>query len=361
VLSAGHDVLLVAPSEGLQVQGDPLPGLRTVELTLRSGIPRVVTKVLSRSPLRAPRVTRASVAGARRAIADFRPDLGVASEGTIWGMTSALMPDVPWIYDAHNVEHELFAAHAAAAAGALDRLTFRVDRRRIARDERLLLDRSEVTLVVSPDDRAGLARVAPGAELVLVPSSMVAPARTATPADAGPVVLLVGTLDFPPNVEAVELMAEVMPRLRERCPDASLLLIGRRPTSRVRQLAAGAPWVELWEDAPHVAAGYDRARCAVMPFRSGSGTKLKLYEAFAAGMPVVATATGAAGVDVAPGSDIFVEDDTVAFADAVARLLADPDLAATIGAAARRSFDERLSWERASYPALLALVERLTG
>lgn len=361
VLEAGHEVLLVVPGEGLAAPDDPVPGLRTVELTLRGGLSRAVTKVVSRSPLRAPRLTRSSIAAARRQVEDFGPDLGIASEGTIWGMVAALMPDVPWIYDSQNVEHELFAGHLAAATGVVDRLTFRVDHRRIAREERLLLTRSDATLVVSADDRAGLALLAPDADLVLVPSSMAAPARVASPADAGPTALLVGTLDFPPNIEAVELMVtEVMPRLRARCPDATLLVVGRRPTARVRELAASAEWAELWEDAPDIADAYDRARCVVMPFRSGSGTKLKLYEALGTGMPVVATPKGAAGVDVTPGSDILVAEDVPAFVDAVAGLIEDPRRAAELGAAARRSFEERLSWERASYPPLRELIERLT-
>jgi glycosyltransferase involved in cell wall biosynthesis len=96
-----------------------------------------------------------------------------------------------------------------------------------------------------------------------------------------------------------------------------------------------------------------------MPFTAGSGTKLKLYEAMAFGVPVVATPRGVAGVDVAPGSDVLVAEGE-RFADDVVRLLDEPLLAAAFGAACRRAFHERLSWEQAAYPRLADVFDRLT-
>jgi glycosyltransferase involved in cell wall biosynthesis len=360
-LAAGHEVLLVQPYDGLPRDAPPA-GLQVVDLTPRQGAANAVAKVVERAPLRAPRLTRASMTRARRRIAAFAPDLGVVSEIMTWGLAEPLLPaGVPWISDAQNVEPELFRSHLASASSALERLTFRVDLHRVARTERALLRHSSAVVAVSAADADGLRAVDPTHEPVLVPSSMLPPDTALDPSLAGPVALFVGSLDFPPNIEAIDILVEeLMPRVVALCPQARLLVVGRRPSARMRQQLASRPWVEFLEDAPTMADAYARARCVLMPFRSGSGTKLKLYEAMAFGLPVVATSKGVAGVDLVDGQEVLVSDDLDALAVAAARLLDDPDAARRLGAASRRTFEDRLSWERAAYPPLTRLIADLT-
>ncbi len=341
---------------------NPPPALRPRNCDVRRGVSGALTKVFSADPLRAPRVTRGSVDRVRRMIDEFRPDLGVVSEVMTWGLARSLMPAVPWIYDSQNVEHELFEGHRQAAQGLVDRVTFTVDHRRVTRAERALLRESAATLTVSDPDARGLREIAPSASLVLVPSSMEPPDLPADPVAAGPVMLFVGSLDFPPNIEAISaLIHEIVPRVRERRPDASLLVIGRRPSASMRAQLESVPWVEFLENAPSVDDAYRRARLVLMPFRSGSGTKLKLYEAMAFGMPVVATPKGIAGVDVRPDVEVLVRDDAAGIAAAATDVLEDQHLAGRLATAARRAFDERLAWHRSAYPPLNALLESLDG
>ena len=358
-LAADHDVLLVQPNDQLD-GGQPPSGLTTAELDVRRGVSGALTKVFSADPLRAPRVTRGSVDRVRGMIDEFRPDLGVVSEVMTWGLARRLMPAVPWIYDSQNVEHELFEGHRQAALRLVDRVTFTVDHRRVTRAERALLRESAATLTVSDPDARGLREIAPSASFVLVPSSMEPPDVPADPVAAGAVMLFVGSLDFPPNIEAISaLIHEIVPRVRERRPDASLLVIGRRPSATMRAQLDSVPWVEFLENAPSVDDAYRRARLVLMPFRSGSGTKLKLYEAMAFGMPVVATPKGIAGVDVRPDAEVLVRDDAAGIAAAAADVLEDQDLAGRLATAARRAFDERLSWEKAAHPVLRQVLAGL--
>ena len=83
---------------------------------------------------------------------------------------------------------------------------------------------------------------------------------------------------------------------------------------------------------PHLAA----AAAVVVPLRLGGGTRLKIVEAMAMGKAVVSTSLGAEGIEAVPGHDLLIEDEPVAFADAVNLLLAEPDLAARIGQSARQ-------------------------
>jgi glycosyltransferase involved in cell wall biosynthesis len=107
---------------------------------------------------------------------------------------------------------------------------------------------------------------------------------------------------------------------------------------------------------PHLAA----AAVVVVPLRLGGGTRLKIVEAMAMGKAIVSTTLGADGIEAIPGRDLLIEHQPEAFADAVNRLLADPDLAARIGQSARRLAVERYSWSGAAQ-ALEGFYRRILG
>ena len=136
-------------------------------------------------------------------------------------------------------------------------------------------------------------------------------------------------------------------------------MVGRRPTKAVRELATVHPWVELHEDVADLAPFYLQARCVVLPIRSGGGTKLKVYEALAYGIPLIATSDALAGVPVTPGVEAIVADGAAELAIETARLVGDVEQAGIIGAAGRAAFVERLSWERAARKPLDALLRSL--
>ena len=85
----------------------------------------------------------------------------------------------------------------------------------------------------------------------------------------------------------------------------------------------------------------------VVPLRLGGGTRLKIVEAMAMGKAIVSTTLGAEGIEAVPGRDLLIEDQPEAFADAVNRLLAEPDLAARIGQSARQLAEQRYAWSAA--------------
>ena len=90
---------------------------------------------------------------------------------------------------------------------------------------------------------------------------------------------------------------------------------------------------------------YERAQVAVVPLRAGGGSRLKILEAFALGRPVVSTTLGAEGLDVVDGEHLLLADTAAAFAEAVIRLLEDPELSARIAGAARALVEERYDWD----------------
>jgi glycosyltransferase involved in cell wall biosynthesis len=90
-----------------------------------------------------------------------------------------------------------------------------------------------------------------------------------------------------------------------------------------------------------------RAKVAVVPVLAGSGTRLKILEAWAAGVPVVSTTLGAEGLGARDGESLLLADGGPAFAEAVSRLLACMDLRQRVGAAGRLLLEKEFTWEAA--------------
>lgn len=222
--------------------------------------------------------------------------------------------------------------------------------RKLARYERGALRAFDRLLVVSEADRAALARLdrRRATRLHVVPNG-VDPAqfhRGAVVGDLGPATMVfTGTLDFRPNIDALRwFVSRVLPLIRLQRPDARLLIVGRAAGPAVRALAAGET-VELVGEVPDVRPYIDGAAVYVVPLRIGGGSRLKLLEALAMEAPVVSTPMGAEGVEgLRDGEHLLIAEQATAFAAAVLRLIADPELGARLGAAGRAHVVAHYDW-----------------
>ena len=135
-------------------------------------------------------------------------------------------------------------------------------------------------------------------------------------------VMFLGSMDWPANIDGVEYFcAQIWPRVSAAVPNATFRVVGRRPPERIQRLASAS--VEIVGGVDSVLPELHAASVFVVPLRIGGGTRLKIYEAMAAALPMVSTSVGAEGLDVTSGRDILLADDPVEFADAVIRLLTD--------------------------------------
>jgi sugar transferase (PEP-CTERM/EpsH1 system associated) len=172
-------------------------------------------------------------------------------------------------------------------------------------------------------------------------------------------IAFTGNLGYFPNVDAVSWFArEVLPLVRAEIADATLTVVGARPTRVVRALEGLGPHVRVVGPVADLASYIGRARVAVAPIRAGSGQSLKVLEAMACGTPVVATSRAVEGLAVEDDRHLLVGDDAGSFARQVVRLLRDEDLARRLASEARRRVEERYRWE-ASVDELDALYESL--
>jgi glycosyltransferase involved in cell wall biosynthesis len=274
-----------------------------------------------------------------------------------------LVPHLPDLQGAPMVADlidclSLNAATRAAVDHALLRPLLRAEARRMAVAEARLVDAARTALVVSTRDRAALAATlaAEAAGRVAVAPIAVAPAtsRAAGPAFARPTVMLTGNLGYFPNRDGLRhFLDAVWPDLRAAAPDVELRVAGHRfPPGLARRLSrAGGTLVARPADLRTLLAS---ATVAVAPLRCGSGVPLKVLDAWAAGVAVVASPFAAAGASAEPERDLLVAATPAEWVSQVRRLLGDPRLRARLAEAGRARLVE-LAPERI-YPRLRELV-----
>ncbi len=218
-----------------------------------------------------------------------------------------------------------------AQRATLDRLAWRpflhAEASRLRAAERALTRRAGATLLVSERDRSYLAELLPpesAARLRVVPIAIGAPAHLPAPAPGPPTIVLTGNLGYFPTREgALWWLREVWPELARRHAGLRLRFAGSRPPAALRHALAAAGG-ELHESPPDLGATIGAATLAIAPARCGSGVPIKVLEAWAAGVPVVATRWSAAGTAGEPGQDLLVAESAAEWLAAIETLLGDP-------------------------------------
>jgi glycosyltransferase involved in cell wall biosynthesis len=248
------------------------------------------------------------------------------------------------VLDLHNVEsilHQRCAETGGGPAGMAHRVFEEASRQL----ERKWLPRFSEVLTTSEQDAQVVHTNVPGVRTAVYPNALPA-APLPEPGDEE-VVVFSGNMEYHPNLAAVGFFrAEVWPRLRERWPGLIWRLVGKNPGA-VSRFTGGDRRIEVTGPVPDAVAELARARVAVVPLLTGSGTRLKILEAWAAGLPVVSTSVGAEGLPFRDGETGLLADGAEAFAGAVTRLLACREQRIEIGKAGRLLLEKEFTWETA--------------
>jgi glycosyltransferase involved in cell wall biosynthesis len=148
-------------------------------------------------------------------------------------------------------------------------------------------------------------------------------------------VVFVGSLDWLPNVDGLQwFVTESWPLVMRAEPQARLRLVGRNPPPEIKRLAE-YPGVEVVGSVPDTRPWLSESEVSIVPLRIGGGTRLKVFEAMAMGLPVVSTPLGAEGLQVRSEEHLLLAEGAEQVAQAVLRLLRSPELRVALGRAAR--------------------------
>ncbi len=261
------------------------------------------------------------------------------------------------VLDQHNADERFWETYACEGSFWI-RLFAKINLWQLRGIQASLLKRVDVILSASKED-ANFTRTRllnPATQVWVVPNGMDTESlRPPDTAERKNHIIFCGSMDVFMNIDAVEWFARrVFPRVREAVSGAEFWIVGRNPAPKVKALAS-LLGVRVTGQVEDVRPCYTKAKVAVAPFRYGGGTKLKVLEAMALGVPVVATPVGCQGIDVTTGKHLFKEDKEEAFAQRVVSLLQDECLRRQMAADARRLVEKRYSW----YAIMSDAIERL--
>ncbi len=286
----------------------------------------------------------------RKTVKDFatknQVDLWQA-EWTPYAESLQVLGDVRRLIMAHNVESQIWRRYHETEANPLRRWYIGRQWQKYEAFERRVFQQVDRVVAVSAEDST-LIRKHFGVGHVDVVENGV-DTNYFQPGSSQRVpgqILFLGSLDWRPNLDAVEqLLSHVFPAVLAQEPSARLCLVGRSPPEFLRRRLAATPGVELYADVKDVRPFLAQAALMVVPLRIGGGSRLKILEAFASGLPVISTKVGAEGLDASHGTHFTAVDTVENMTTAILENLRNSRLASSVVGRARRLVEDRYDWE----------------
>lgn len=236
-----------------------------------------------------------------------------------------IFPHIALISDWHNIESEVQRRYAETTESPVRRLYARRTAQLLSRAEREVLRLADAHTVCSERERQVLLEQVPEAHITVIPNGVDTAYFASAAVAEGPRqnVVFVGSMDYHANIDAALFFAKaIWPGLRERRPDLRFFIVGSKPVPEIVELA-NQPGITVTGTVDDLRPHYRQALMVVVPVRVASGTRLKVLEAMAAGVPVISTRLGAEGLAVTPGKDILIADTPAEIIDTAAALHQD--------------------------------------
>jgi polysaccharide biosynthesis protein PslH len=281
------------------------------------------------------------------------------------------------ICDWHNIESELMSRYSEREGNIIRRSYARRTARLMRNFEQRALDEFDAHVSVSERDAERLSNLESKARIFVIENGVdaahyseeqlehayVAWRAQQVPSNS-PIrnrILFVGSMDYHANIDGVvSFSREVWPHLRERKLDLTFTIVGRDPAPEVRELAL-IPGIEVTGTVDDVRPFYREAIAAVVPLKVGGGSRLKILEAMAAGVPVVSTTLGAEGLEVTHDKNILIADTADKMIETIIKLIEKPEQRKQLREAGRSLISNRYDWTKVGESLLKCYVGLLAA
>jgi sugar transferase (PEP-CTERM/EpsH1 system associated) len=254
--------------------------------------------------------------------------------------------DASYLLFTHNVEARVWERFYRVTTNPALKLASFLEYRALSREEKRYVRKADHVLTVADTDRAFFSRYVDPEKITNISTGVdleyFAPTGVAQAPNS---IVFTGSMDWMPNEDGVIwFVREVFEDIRRAVPDATFTIVGRRPSAAVQALEQ-VPGVRVTGTVEDIRPYLHEGSVYVVPVRSGSGTRLKIFEAMAAGKAAVSTTIGAEGLPVIHDENILLADAADDFAAAVVALLGDPDRRRRLGDAARALVQAKYGWD----------------
>jgi sugar transferase (PEP-CTERM/EpsH1 system associated) len=230
------------------------------------------------------------------------------------------------VCDWHNIESDLMSQYAEREQSVARKTYARRTARLMNEFEMKALNEFDAHIMVSEQDAQRLRRMNPRARIFVIENGVDVSHYATEESGRKTRIVFVGSMDYHANIDgAIYFGRQVWPTVRAKKPELVFTIVGRDPSPEVRDLSS-IDGVEVTGSIDDVRPFYREAIAAVVPLNVGGGSRLKILEAMAAGVPVVSTTLGAQGLDVNDGENILLTDGPGQTAEAVNRIIGDHEL-----------------------------------
>ena len=255
----------------------------------------------------------------------------------------------------HNVEGLIWKRRTEHAADPLRRFYLNLQAQRMLRYEGEVCRQVQKVIAVSEEDAALMGDWYGVHGIPAVPTGVDAGYfKLRGPAQPAADLVFVGAMDWAPNIDGIDwFQREVLPLILRKRPECSIAIVGRNPTRTIQELGR-RPGITVTGTVPDVRPWLWGSKVSIVPLRVGGGTRLKVFEAMAAGVPVVSTTVGAEGLGTRDGDTIRIGDTPQNFASACLALLDDAAERARLSRRALQMVTDKYSW-----PAVADTFEKL--
>ena len=245
----------------------------------------------------------------------------------------------------HDVESSKIELRARKTRNVLLQSYFKIEAGKLVAAERRWCPQFDVNAVVSEDENDVLSQACPGLRVRVVPNGV--DTEYFTPrADPGTrTILFCGSMDMHPNQEAMEyFLRQIWPRVVAQAPDIDLLIVGRKPPEWLNEVARTDPRIQITGFVDDVRPYFQKAAVCICPIVSGGGTRLKILDSLAMGVPVVATSFAASGLSLGHDKHLLLANTEEQFAEYTLHLLSELPLRSRLASAGAERVKQLYSW-----------------
>jgi len=248
-----------------------------------------------------------------------------------------------YLLDMHNVESHLLKRYSKWEHNLAKKTYANLTAKKLKHYEKKACPMFDKVLVCSNEDKAILRSYGILSDIEVLPNGVDCDYFKPIGKSETNDLVFVGSMDYHANVSGViHFIQNILPLIWRKYPEVRLYIVGKNPPESVRGLENER--IIVTGMVKDVRTYLQKAKVAVVPLLVGGGTRLKILEAMASGIPVVSTTVGAEGISGRNDEHFFLADDANQFAETVLTLLADQKKCNAVGTAARNLVESLYAW-----------------
>jgi len=262
---------------------------------------------------------------------------------SLYALVNVPQTTIPIVLNCHNVEHLILQRYSQVEKNLFKKSYAAIEAYLMRDAENRSCRRAALAMVCSSVDSETLHQLYAKVPIFVVPNAVDTDSYFPSEGDnSQAMILFQGGMDWFPNRDAVEFFARsILPLVRAEVPKLRFVVAGRNPPVHFVETLSNQYGIEFTGTVPDMRPYLSAATMVVVPLRFGSGTRIKILEACAAGKAIVSTSVGAEGLDLKDGEQIVLADDPAEFTRSVISLLRDRSRRDAMGKSARTVVVER--------------------